>query len=145
VAEDLEQLLLKGTGLIWRSGNSELMAEMLELDLTFSQSMVLMFLSNRSDPPALTDLASGLKLSLPTASRAVDRLAHKGLVRRVADVVDRRVKRLVLSPIGRRIVDDMHAARRRRLQQLLKDLGPAERSLLEQAFRLLLETIKRGE
>ncbi len=145
MTEELEQLVLKGTGLVWRHGNSELMSEMLALDLTFSQSIVLMTLAHRGDPPALSELASAHKLSLPTASRAVDRLVRKGLVRRVADVADRRVKRLILSPIGRRIVDDMHAARRKRLRQVLQQLSPADRTLLEQAFRLLAEALQTTE
>ena len=48
------------------------------------------------------DLAEGLRVTVGGTSKLVDRIEAAGLLRRVADPVDRRASRIVLTPAGRR-------------------------------------------
>ncbi|WP_344592602.1 MarR family winged helix-turn-helix transcriptional regulator [Streptomyces violaceusniger] len=65
-------------------------------------------------PPTVSDIAALLLSDRARAVRVVDRLAAAGLVTRVRDTVDRRIRRVALTDTGRRHVA-LAAARRTRL------------------------------
>ncbi|MEU4803859.1 MarR family transcriptional regulator [Actinosynnema sp. NPDC023587] len=69
----------------------------------------------------------------------LDRMATKGLVRRVPDTEDRRVVRVRLTDEGRALVDSMLAAHMARCATVLEPLDPSSRETLADALRVLLE------
>jgi DNA-binding MarR family transcriptional regulator len=71
-----------------------------ESGLTFVQMKTLVTLSGDEEPSAINSISERLGISLPSASRAVDGLFKKGLVTRVEDTEDRRVRRVVLTDEG---------------------------------------------
>jgi DNA-binding MarR family transcriptional regulator len=84
-------------------------------------------------------VAERLGVSVPSASRAVDDLVKRGLVRRVEDPDDRRVRRVSVSPAGRELTGQIFAARVEGLERFVATLSPAERRKLDVALEVLLK------
>jgi DNA-binding MarR family transcriptional regulator len=89
------------------------------------------------DEPALSvgDLACRAGVSGPTATRALDGLARRGLIAREHSAADRRVVTVRLTPSGAQAVATKRADFLRRRAELYSELDPSER---EQAQRLLV-------
>ncbi len=68
-------------------------------------------------------IASGLKISYPAASKAVDRLVERGLAARHRDAGDARSIRVNLTERGRELVSRVAAERREKLRRALERLG----------------------
>lgn len=83
-----------------KKGDSEFVDALIELDLSFSQMMVLTVLSRQPGPVPINELAERTKLSVASAGRNVDALVTAGLVDRREDPHDRRIKRVSLSEQG---------------------------------------------
>ncbi len=79
-------------------------------------------------------LADALGIHASTATRLVDRLDTKHLIRRGAIEGDRRTIVVHLSPAGKRIVEHTTASRREELRVVVARLTPAERGLMEEAM-----------
>ena len=88
------------------------------------------------DEPKLPvgELALRAGVSGPTATRALDGLARRGLVRREPSPTDRRVITIRLTPPGERALARKRAVILGKRAELFDELAPAER---EQAQRLL--------
>ena len=118
-------------------------AALRELDasgLTFTQMKALFALAGERDEPfTLKSLAEAMGLSDPAASRAIEGLVKRGLVTRVEDEVDRRVRRLAPSAAGREIAERIQAARLAGIGQFLATLSDEEREKLDELLELLLD------
>jgi DNA-binding MarR family transcriptional regulator len=112
-----------------------------ESGLTLTQCKVLTALAtgDARRPRAAKDIAAPIGASLPTVSRAVDVLVRRGLVRRGEDADDRRVRNLVLTEEGERLVRQLLAARLDGLAAFIADLTRAQRRKLATALDSLLE------
>jgi DNA-binding MarR family transcriptional regulator len=83
------------------------------------------------DYASLGELAERLQVRHHSAVGLVDRLARKGLVRRIASPVDRRRVEVRLTPKGEAKIERLSAAHLRELRQL----GPGIRGLLASMAR----------
>lgn len=106
-----------------------------ELGLTPQQAMLLRHLGQ---PKTMGDLAEILACDRSNITGLVDRLAARGLIERVPDPTDRRVKHLVLTEAGRTLratlqdrlfahspaIDALQPMERLQLLQLLRRLTP---------------------
>jgi DNA-binding MarR family transcriptional regulator len=110
-----------------------------ESGLTFVQMKTLVTLSGDEEPSAINSISERLGISLPSASRAVDGLFKKGLVTRVEDTEDRRVRRVVLTDEGQEVANRLITARLEGLESFVAGLSAAERRKLDAALELLLE------
>ena len=112
-----------------------------ESGLTLTQCKVLTALAAGGDrePRAAKDIAAPIGASLPTVSRAVDVLVRRDLVRRDEDADDRRVRNLVLTDEGERLVRQLLAARLDGLATFIADLTQTQRRKLSTALDSLLE------
>jgi DNA-binding MarR family transcriptional regulator len=115
--------------------------------LTNTQALALQILVSRG-PLRLSTLAEEMHTTDATATRTVDALEAEGLVRRRAEPTDRRGVVAVTTSRGR----TLHAARRRRLRQivenLLEDRTEADlariATFLEELNELLAPTVVRA-
>jgi DNA-binding MarR family transcriptional regulator len=109
--------------------------------LTLTQCKVLTALATGGDrePRAAKDIAAPIGASLPTVSRAVEALVQRDLVRRVEDNDDRRVRNLLLTEEGERLVHQLLAARLDGLATFIADLTQTQRRKLATALDSLLE------
>jgi len=105
-------------------------------EVTLTQYRALVVLGSRG-PQGVAVLAEALAVTPPTASRLVERLVRKGLVRRRSDRRDRRQVRIGLTEAGRRLVDTVTARRREEIARLLEALDPSERQTVAAALHRL--------
>lgn len=83
---------------------------------------------DRHGPLNLSALASALELSVPSASRLIDRLVTAGLVRRGVAAHSRREVQLVVTPKGRRALGELRVRRQRAIAAVLERMSPGERA-----------------
>jgi DNA-binding MarR family transcriptional regulator len=110
--------------------------ELSTAELTAPQAIALRVLV-REGPCRMGALAEALGVTVATASRTVDALAARKLVRRESDPADARAVRVVATAIGKR----EHLIRRRRfvtaLSRLADDLSEHERRQLVESLETL--------
>jgi MarR family transcriptional regulator for hemolysin len=106
--------------------------------LTEATWLPLLRIARSEAPMRQNELAASLSLDGPSVVRLLDALENYGLVERCEDRADRRAKSLVLTPRGRRTVDQVE-----RVSQDIRDLvlGEASSEDLERSLRLL-ETVR---
>jgi len=136
-ARGADALLARLDGMV-RTVNGQLdesFREELGGELTVPQYRLLRMIAQlRAD--RIRDVATFLGATTPAASKAVERLARRGLVDRVGAPDDRRVWRLRLSRAGRRLLDRHEDVHREVLGRLF---GHCEPDTLERALGLLDE------
>jgi DNA-binding MarR family transcriptional regulator len=101
--------------------------------VTLAQYRTLVVLASRG-PQSLQDLATELEVVPSTASRMCDRLVRKGLIARDAGTADRREVDLSITEDGSRIVADVTRRRRLVLRRIVSDMHPAKRRSLVAAL-----------
>lgn len=106
-----------------------------ELGLTPPQMGVLKTLDDRTP---MSRLASEMRCDASNITWMTDRLEERGLVERVSDPRDRRVKLLVLTEAGRRMRRDIERRLRSRLPGLDR-LSAEERKTLGRLLEHMLE------
>jgi DNA-binding MarR family transcriptional regulator len=107
-------------------------------EVTLTQYRSLVVLASRG-PQGVASLAEAVAVTPPTASRLVDRLVRKGLVRRRADRHDRRQVRIGLTESGRDLVDLVTERRRQEIAELLTSIPPEVQEAMAAGLRLLTE------
>lgn len=70
--------------------------------LSVAKASLLRLLAGANEPVALSELAKHSRCVRSNITQLMDRLEIDGLVRRVADAGDRRVRRAALTPAGRK-------------------------------------------
>jgi DNA-binding MarR family transcriptional regulator len=123
IVDAVERLVFAGVALTTRS----LADARAELDLTLAQWRVLVVLGETDDGATISKVAGRIGVTLPATSRQLRRLERRGLVDVSPDQRDRRATRVRLTPLGRSARDDVVAARRARIAQVVRslDLDPA--------------------
>jgi MarR family transcriptional regulator, transcriptional regulator for hemolysin len=106
--------------------------------LTEATWLPLLRIARSEAPMRQNELAASLSLDGSSVVRLLDALENSGLVERCEDRADRRAKSLVLTPRGRRTVDQVE-----RVSQDIRDLvlGEAPDEDLARSLRLL-ETVR---
>jgi DNA-binding MarR family transcriptional regulator len=135
--EELETLSLRElfpywSDLLWRASMRPLLQQMLQVDLTMSESQVLRHLQHRE--LSISEVAQYLSITHSAASRAVDRLVRDGFVVRAENPEDRRQKQLRLSPRGTELVQNLNNTFTTGIERLVASLSTDE----QEQFRLLI-------
>jgi DNA-binding MarR family transcriptional regulator len=105
-------------------------------DLTMQQLKTLLILSHE-DGPSGQALAQALGVGLPAVSGIAKRLAARGLVRRVEDPHDRRIRRVHLTDEGAELIRRTRDAGRDSKRRLLKRLDRHALSQMAEAMDAL--------
>ena len=121
-----------------KTTQGEVFQTLAELDLSMSQVRMLFLVEAAEHPPALHELGAQLRLSMAATGRAADALVRIGLVDRHEDRLDRRVKRITLTPAGRDLMQRLSAARRDNMRHFAELLSEQERTRLNQALAPIL-------
>jgi DNA-binding MarR family transcriptional regulator len=123
-----------------QSAGNEFLRVVEEENLSLTQLKTMHVLGAGDGELSLNGLAERLGgLSLPTLSRAVEALVQRGYVSRSEDANDRRVKRLRLTPKGRRTIDRLIEIRAAEFEAVLETLTESERERLARALEPILE------
>jgi len=105
-----------------------------ELKVTRSQWWVLGHVSRRDGLPQ-TRLAEQLDVGKMAIGGLIDRLERSGLVARVPDEEDRRVKRVFLTPKGKRLVGRLREASVYFNQRVLEGVSDSELAMTAEVLR----------
>ncbi len=105
-----------------------------ELKVTRSQWWVLAQVS-RKDGMAQTQLAEQLDVGKVAIGGLIDRLEKSGLATRVADERDRRIKRVFLTPKGKRLVERLREVSEYFNQRVLEGIPPEDLAVTAAALR----------
>jgi DNA-binding MarR family transcriptional regulator len=96
-------------------------------------------LGEESRPAQVSDLAETFGGSMPSASRAVDALVRKGLVTRVEDPKDRRVRRVEITRKGKDLVHTLLVVRQAGMQAFAAGLTADQRRKIDAAVDSLMD------
>lgn len=134
IAERLLSVLESFVGRLHCGIQSAGIEALIAADLTFSQMRTLLVLTQQPEPGPIHEIATRLELSVAAAGRNVDQLVRLGLVDRVEDDADRRIKRISLSGPGRELIATFKAGQRRYALELLADVDEQDAQRLIDAL-----------
>jgi DNA-binding MarR family transcriptional regulator len=133
------QRVLDCSGTLFRSLQPGQNQVLLTLELTMPQLKTLVCVAHERDSGATSGQAArSLGVGLSTMTGIVDRLAEHGLVSRREDPEDRRITRVLPTPRGQALVDQLLRWRNEQLTALLSRMKPDQLQIVEQAFQHLL-------
>jgi MarR family transcriptional regulator, lower aerobic nicotinate degradation pathway regulator len=104
-------------------------------DLSIVQTRLLGLLRDRH--PTMKELAGFLQLDKSSVTGLVDRAQDRGLVQRTASALDGRSVRVSITAAGRQLVGQVTAAFEDKVEVLVGDLSPAQRSRLSASASLI--------
>ena len=110
----------------------------LDDDVTLAQYRALVVLRTRGAQRA-ADLAVALDVTPGTASRMIERLVRKRLVRRTRSRDDRRIVNVALTEAGHEVVDLVTEQRRRDIVRILEQMPARGRKALTATLRAFAE------
>jgi DNA-binding MarR family transcriptional regulator len=93
--------------------------------LSFAQ-LKLLYLVAHTDDHIISDAADFLGISKAAASKAVDKLVRRRLLRRVEVQEDRRSSQLFLTEVGRRLLESYESAREQIVARTFEQFSPRE-------------------
>jgi DNA-binding MarR family transcriptional regulator len=93
--------------------------------LTYAQLKLLKLVAF-TDTHSVSEVAAFLKISLPAASKAVDRLVRRRWLRRAEAETDRRVAQLSLTSAGERVLEDYQNTTKRVLAGVFEQFPTRE-------------------
>jgi DNA-binding MarR family transcriptional regulator len=145
---DLQQPEVMGTfgrfGRVWTYALRAIESTLGQWNLQLGEFDVLATI-RRSGPPfivAPSRLTPALMLSPSGLTSRLDRLEKLGFIERKPSPADRRSLLVVLTPAGKRAVDDAVTAHVANETRMLAALSAAERKALDQALRVLLRSLE---
>jgi DNA-binding MarR family transcriptional regulator len=109
--------------------------------MTSTQRLTLFEVAVRG-PMRLSELADRMRITAPTASRAVDALVDHGLVERRPDPDDRRAVRIDLTRPGRREVGERRARAAAALEPIVSTLSAEDRAQLAALLKRLTDSFR---
>jgi DNA-binding MarR family transcriptional regulator len=110
------------------------------VDLTMPQLKALIY-ATRNEGATSGQIANSLGVGLSTITGIVDRLAEQNMVTRREDPRDRRITRVLPTPSGRALVDELLRYRNEVVTEILSQLSPERLQSVETAFQYLLEAM----
>mgnify|MGYP001766773059 CR=1 FL=1 len=143
-ASQLAAVLGKWIGVFMRQSMGELVQYSKETGFSMSQISAMFRLYHAGAYP-ISEIGTHLGVTNAAASQMVERLVRQGLLERVEDLQDRRVKRLSLTPAGHQLVENVMQIRRRWMEQLSASITPEQREAVGSALTLLTDAALRLE
>ncbi len=98
----------------------------------------------RFGPIGVVELAAGVNRDHTTVSRQLAKLERLGLVKRVESPDDRRTRRAVVTPEGKKMSQRIDAARARMFRAIFSDWAPEEVSELTRLMGRFAAAMRKG-
>jgi DNA-binding MarR family transcriptional regulator len=140
--EQFSQVLHEWVKVFMRRTGQEFKHFMDDSGLSFSQVSTLMRLhySGRVD---VSDVAEQMGITNAAASQLVDRLVQMGLLERMEDSVDRRIKRLTLTTAGHELSEKLVETRRRWMERFTNSLTSQQRESISTALQIMTDAARK--
>jgi DNA-binding MarR family transcriptional regulator len=130
--------LREWTSVLMRRSIHHLLLYSKESGLSMSQIGALQMIRHRG-VSGVSGMGSNLGITSAAASQMLERLVHQGLVVRSEDPRDRRVKQIVLTQEGQRVLLESAQAQLGWLDALASRLTPQEQAQVQAALTILTE------
>lgn len=114
---------------------------LMEQGLSLARTKMLYAIQGECGTARAADLADRFGLAPRTVTEALDGLERDGLVERVPDPVDRRAKRLQITPAGEAAVQVTEPLRQQLSHEIMAVLDEGERAALHVTLNKLLQRI----
>lgn len=115
--------------------------DLLTLDATMPQLKIMLILY-LNGPARMSDIASALDVTLPTATSLVDKLVEKNFVTRENQKNDRRVVVCHLSEAGQKAIGGIWESSRLRSQQLLEEMDDTKLQMFVEVLEDMLKSAR---
>jgi DNA-binding MarR family transcriptional regulator len=112
-----------------------------ESGLSFSQVNTLMRL-HFAGQEDISNISELMGITNAAASQLVERMVRMGLLDRKADPIDRRIKRLVLTPEGHLLAEKLVDTRRKWMEQFTNSLTSQQRETISDALQVLTDAAR---
>lgn len=107
---------------------------MTEQGASLARTRLLLFVANGGGQARAADIAEMFGQAPRTVTQGLDALERDGLITRVPDAADRRVKRLRITDSGRKAIDASEPLRRALIQDVFGVLDDSERIAMKAIF-----------
>jgi len=131
--QKISQIVMDWTSNLLRVSMHDLNHFVRSRGLSMAQMNVLLHLYYQG-PSEVMNFCDLMQISPAGASQMIERLVQQDLVERTGTTDDRRVRMVVLSEPGKKIVEDSISSRQRWVEELVSKLTEEEKSLVKQAF-----------
>ncbi len=119
---------------------------LMEYDLTTSQSRVLFFIYFRGeDKTSMKDIEEHMKVTHPTVIGIVKRLEEKGYVVTASDSEDRRVKLVEITKKTTKMIKKLDQGKRKMDEKLLKGFTERETKELRRMLSMIEDNLRETE
>jgi len=115
-----------------------------ERGLSMSQYGALMNLHHKG-ACGVSDIGDRLGITSAAASQMLDRLVQQEIIDRSEDPGDRRLKMIVLTEKGRKLVKESLEARESWLDEMVKQMTPEEQQKVTEGLQILVEKARQFE
>jgi DNA-binding MarR family transcriptional regulator len=137
--KELVETLLKTADKLFRKLLPSVPEDLLTLDITMPQMKIMLILYLHG-PMRMSDIASGLDVTLPTATSLVDKLVEKNYLVRHNQTDDRRVVLCQLSNAGQKAFGKIWESARVRSSQLLELMDTPKLKMFVEVLETMLES-----
>jgi DNA-binding MarR family transcriptional regulator len=117
---------------------------MAEEGASLSRTKMLLYVSKHG-PARAADIADFFGFAPRTVTEAIDGLERDGLVTRMPDAHDRRVKQVSITDQGQRVIQATEPLRRGLIDGVFGDLDAAEREQLDGILVKMMAAVEREE
>ena len=136
--EELHQVLKQFVEIYSRQSMRHFIGYIKEHGLSMSQ-MAAMQMLHRHGECGVSNIADYLEITPAASSQLLNKLVDEGWIERQEDKLDRRVKKIALTPKGERIVQESIQARHYWFDPLIASLSPEEKALTLDALSMLID------
>lgn len=112
--------------------------------ITKQEADVLVFFFNNPDYTLASDAVKMRGFSKAYASKAIEQLLDNGLIEITCDDEDRRMQRIKITGKGGIIAKSVSMAQQKFYEQLVGDLTPEERFILDNIFNKIYKTLENN-
>lgn len=105
-------------------------------------TVIKMVLEKSPNGCSQTDLADALEQSESSISTLVERMRSDNLIYRLRSKIDRRKRVLILTEHGQKILNQIEECHTQRLEQMMKNFGPEQRTSLSVMLDQLMSQIE---
>jgi DNA-binding MarR family transcriptional regulator len=142
--EPLVDTLRTGLRVFMRRSMSDVIRFSKESGLSTSQ-LIALFQIDRQPACGVSDLGDKLGISHAASSQLLDRLVHQGLASRSEDPHDRRLKHIILTAKGRRVLHASLRAHQSWLEDVAGRLTLGERKQVLKTLKTFIEKAEQLE
>jgi DNA-binding MarR family transcriptional regulator len=112
-----------------------------ESGLSFSQVNTLMRL-HFTEQADISDISEQMGITNAAASQLVEQMVRLGLLDHMADPIDRRIKRLALTPNGHALAETLVDMRRKWVEQFTDSLTSRQREAISDALQVMTDAAR---